>query len=152
MFRIRSNHPYVCSTISVREFHINFPRPMNSWNTRRRNIPLHPRAQISMSSTLTSPTTPTPQHPAGLPFRAKSETPHGDADDTAASPAPELFPEGEWASSFAQLAPETTLAYWQITTYVCLANAPCCQELTADSGRLPWSPLFEATFLSPSAG
>lgn len=69
-----------------------------------------------MSSTLTSPTTPTPRHPSELPFQSKPEIPHGDAETN--SKPHELFPEGEWASSFAQLAPETTLAYWQITTYV----------------------------------
>lgn len=82
-----------------------------------RNIPLHSRSRISLSSTLTSPTTPTLQHPAGLPYRAKEEEEiRKDTDDTSAFSGPELFPEGEWASSFAQLAPETTLAYWQITT------------------------------------
>ncbi|KAG8702848.1 hypothetical protein FRC08_003207 [Ceratobasidium sp. 394] len=74
-----------------------------------------------MSSTVTSPTTPTPQHP-GLPFRTKLEGPRGDADDKVAASEPELFPEGSWASSFAQLAPETTLAYWQITTSLALVS------------------------------
>ncbi|KAG9126888.1 hypothetical protein FRC07_001546 [Ceratobasidium sp. 392] len=85
------------------------------------NIPAHPRSQNSMSSTVTSPTTPTPQHP-GLPFRTKAEGPHGDADDADRASDPELFPEGSWASSVAQLAPETTLAYWQITTSLALVS------------------------------
>ncbi|QRV90053.1 GTP-binding protein GTR1 [Ceratobasidium sp. AG-Ba] len=83
------------------------------------NIPPHPRSINSMSSTLTSPTTPTPQHPA-LPLRTKPE----DADNMPAQSDPdqELFPEGSWASSFAQLTPETTLGYWQITTSLALVT------------------------------
>ncbi|CAE6387115.1 unnamed protein product [Rhizoctonia solani] len=77
------------------------------------NIPAHPRAQISMSSTLTSPTTPTPQYPSGAPFQFNKLEAVNEVDTSG--PQEELFPEGEWASSFAQLTPETTLAYWQIT-------------------------------------
>ncbi|KAG8731743.1 hypothetical protein FRC11_002578 [Ceratobasidium sp. 423] len=76
------------------------------------NIPPHPRCQISMS-TLTSPTTPTPQHPTGAPFPHDKPEAANEADSSELRE--DLFPEGEWASSFAQLAPETTLAYWQIT-------------------------------------
>ncbi|KAJ1307792.1 hypothetical protein OPQ81_001877 [Rhizoctonia solani] len=73
-----------------------------------------------MSSTLTSPTTPTPQNISGPPFQHNK--PEAVSEVEPSGSREELFPEGEWASSFAQLAPETTLAYWQITGSLALVS------------------------------
>ncbi|KEP51174.1 Gtr1/RagA G protein gtr2 [Rhizoctonia solani 123E] len=104
------------------------------------NIPAHPRAQINMSSTLTSPTTPTPQYPSGAPFQFNKPETMNEVDSSRAPE--ELFPEGEWASSFAQLAPETTLAYWQITGSLALVSLVRSDVFETKRGLIEYNVAF----------
>ncbi|CAE6415344.1 unnamed protein product [Rhizoctonia solani] len=92
-----------------------------------------------LSSTLTSPTTPTPQYPSGPPLQYKPEA-GGDAQSVNSHD--ELFPEGEWASSFAQLLPETTLAYWQITGSLALVSLVRSDVFETKRGLIEYNVAF----------
>ncbi|KDN48704.1 hypothetical protein RSAG8_02691, partial [Rhizoctonia solani AG-8 WAC10335] len=119
LFRIRPNNAGICRLYQ--------------------NIPPHPRSQISLSSTLTSPTTPTPQYPSGAPFQFNKPEAVNEVDS---GPREELFPEGEWASSFAQLAPETTLAYWQITGSLALVSLVRSDVFETKRGLIEYNVAF----------